>query len=424
LPGRILHVLAQRPALTGSGVTLEAHVRHAAAVGWSQRVLVGVPVDEPRPPVDGFADAAVATVTFGPEGDLPFPVPGMSDVMPYASSRWSTLSDRQLEDYRDVWRTRLRREVEGFHPGVIQSHHVWVVSALVKEVAPELPVAVMVHATGLRQLQLCPHLAEAVIEGCRRCDRFLVLHAGHARELRDRLDVPADRIRTVGAGFREDLFHARGRPVPTPPHVVYIGKLSHAKGLPWLLDAWRRVAARRPDARLHVCGSGTGDEAEALAGRIASLAPSVIAHGQQPQAVVAEILRSCRACVLPSFYEGLPLVLAEAAACGCRLVATALPGIVEELAPHLGWAMQLVPPPDLQTVDRPVPSHLPAFVDRLERAIDAALDGLSPLVDPERLRASLAPFTWSAVCARVEEVWRRIRKGDPPDHPGRRGGCS
>ena len=38
--------------------------------------------------------------------------------------------------------------------------------------------------------------------------------------------------------------------------------------------------------------------------------------------------------VLPSFYEGVPLVLAEAAACGCRLVATALPGVREALAPR------------------------------------------------------------------------------------------
>ena len=53
-------------------------------------------------------------------------------------------------------------------------------------------------------------------------------------------------------------------------------------------------------------------------------------------------MRRSTVCVLPSFYEGLPLVLVEALACGCRLVATDLPGVVDELAPRIGAALELV----------------------------------------------------------------------------------
>ncbi len=38
---RVLHILSQRPSLTGSGVTLDAVVRHADAAGWEQQVVVG-----------------------------------------------------------------------------------------------------------------------------------------------------------------------------------------------------------------------------------------------------------------------------------------------------------------------------------------------------------------------------------------------
>ena len=81
-------------------------------------------------------------------------------------------------------------------------------------------------------------------------------------------------------------------------------------------------------------------------------------------------MRRSSICVLPSFYEGLPLVLVEAMACGCRLVATDLPGIVEELAPRLGDALELVTLPTMAGVDTPVEAELPAFVDRLETGME------------------------------------------------------
>jgi glycosyltransferase involved in cell wall biosynthesis len=105
-------------------------------------------------------------------------------------------------------------------------------------------------------------------------------------------------------------------------------------------------------------------------------------------------------------FEGLPLVVVEALACGCRLVATALPGIVAELEPHLEGAITLVEPPALATVDEPEPSAAPAFVRRLEEALDEALDGPRPPPPPAR-------FTWPAVFERVEAVWLEALKSGP-----------
>ena len=99
MSGKVLHILSQRPGRTGSGITLDALVRQAGAADWTQRALVGVPAGEVRPEVGGLDPELVARVTFGrDDADLPFPVPGMSDVMPYPSSVWSTLSDRQLAE--------------------------------------------------------------------------------------------------------------------------------------------------------------------------------------------------------------------------------------------------------------------------------------------------------------------------------------
>jgi len=159
---------------------------------------------------------------------------------------------------------------------------------------------------------------------------------------------------------------------------------------------------------LHVAGSGSGLEASALRKRMVSLSPRVILHGQLAQPDLADLMRQCEVCVLPSFYEGVPLVLVEALACGCRLVATQLPGIEEQLAPNLGAFIHLIPLPRLLKVDQPHPEDLPVFVDNLVTALITALDQPPPTARINQLRASLAPFTWHSVWQRIEAVWTEL----------------
>jgi len=401
---RVLHVLSQRPSLTGSGVTLDAHVRHAAAAGWVQHAVVGVPVSDPAPPVGDLPSDAISPLVFE-TGPLEFPLPGMSDVMPYPSTRFTDMVEAQRAAYREAWRSHLSDVLDRFRPDLIQSHHLWIVSSLLKEVAPATPVVTQCHATGLRQMRLCPHLADEVRHGCARHERVLALHAGDAREIVRQLGIEESRVRVVGAGYRDELFHARGRARACPPRLAYVGKYSAAKGLPWLLEAVEASARARPDLELHVVGSGAGAEADALRERMQAMAPTVVLHGVLSQPRLAGLLRTCRAFVLPSFYEGVPLVVVEAMACGCRPVVTEVAGVQQELAPHLGTALVRVPLPRLEGVDRPRPEDLPVFVDDLRRAIDTALD--QPF-DGAATVSALRRYTWRAVFERVEAVWLRL----------------
>ena len=404
---RVLHLLCQRPSLTGSGITLDAIVRQATAAGWEQRVVVGVPVGESRPEVGGLAPDRIHPLVFG-DGVLPFHVPGMSDVMPYPSKVFSSMTDEEISAYLGAWRSHLAEVIGDFDPHIIHSHHVWLMSSLLKEVAPDTPVVTHCHATGLRQMELVPDLADEARTGCARNDAFVVLHQGHAGVLARTLSVPEDRIEVVGAGYREDLFHRRGRDPHEAPALLYIGKFSQAKGLPWLLDAFDHLTATHPDLVLHIAGGGSGAEAEVLRNRMTTMAPRVVLHGQLPQDELAKLMRRSSVCVLPSFYEGLPLVLVEALACGCRLVATGLPGVVDELAPKIGAALEIVDLPTMNGVDTPVEAELPAFVDRLTTALSRALDK-PPVGDPaETVPDALETFTWGAVFDRIERVWRRV----------------
>ncbi|MBW2263703.1 MAG: glycosyltransferase family 4 protein [Deltaproteobacteria bacterium] len=400
---KVLHILSQRPSLTGSGVTLEAAVRHAGRAGWDQEVVCGVPVDDPEPEVGGLEPDRIHPLVFETEG-LDFPVPGMSDVMPYPSTVFSQMTPAQVEAYVQAWRRHISTVVSRFEPDLVHTHHVWLMSSILKDVAPATSAVTQCHATGLRQMKLCQHLAEDVRKGCRRNERFLVQNPERRIELAATLDIPVERVHVVGAGFREDLFHCRGRDAEPGPRLVYVGKYARAKGLPWLLDAVERLAESHRGLELHVAGSGAGTEAEGIEERMRGM-EAVTLHGQLGQGELADLMRTCSVMVLPSFYEGVPLVLVEAAACGCRTVSTRLQGVVENLVGPLGDALALVDMPRLTGVDTPEPGDLPTFVENLAEAVDRALSLPAPGDLP------LEPLTWKAVFGRIEAVWTTLLHG-------------
>ena len=118
-----------------------------------------------------------------------------------------------------------------------------------------------------------------------------------------------------------------------------------------LRDDVEHMASEGKDVLLRVAGSGAGEEAELLRCRMADSGAWVEHCGALTQRALADLMRQSAVLVLPSFYEGLPLVLVEALACGCRLICTSLPSVERELKPRLGRVLKLVAPPRLFQLD-------------------------------------------------------------------------
>ena len=413
-PLRILHVLSQRPDSTGSGIYLQAMMREAARRGHENYLVAGIQCDRPAE-LENIDPDCCCYLTFGDTGKLTFPIVGMSDVMPYESSRFCALSDTEVEAYEAAFARRITTAVETFQPDIIHSHHLWLVSALTRRLFPEIPMVTNCHGSDLRQLQNCPHLAERVLSGCRDLDAVLALSRAQKFEIIALYDIPPKTIQVVGAGYNQRLFFPAAKTDGGPVQIVYAGKLSRAKGVPEMLRALARIEDM--PWHLHLVGGGSGaDQAECLA-LAERLGERVSVYGPVSQEKLAEIMRQSHLFVLPSFFEGLPLVLLEALAAGCRVVTTALPGVREllgdERPPDF---VELVPLPRLVHVDEPAEEDRAEFVQSLRAALGRQIKaaGRQQEIDLAPMAERLAAFSWPGVFEKIEQVYYRLY----PDRAG------
>ncbi len=408
---KILHILSQRPDSTGSGVYLQAMLREAAARGHDNYLVAGVQSDRPAH-LDCIDDASCCFLHFGEgEGEIRYPIVGMSDVMPYDSSRFRDLAPPQLDAYERAFSRRVADAVAAFGPDIIHSHHLWIVSSLVRRRHPRVPMVTSCHGTDLRQFQNCPHLRERVLEGCRRVDAAMALSAAQKEDIVRLYGLAPEKVAVVGAGYDDRLFRPGPTLAPDPVVVLYAGKLAKAKGLPWLLRALGRI--ERPAWRLHLVGGGSGEDRAHCLALAQGLGERVTVHGAVPQARLAEIMRASHLLVLPSFFEGLPLVLLEGLASGCRVIANDLPGVLAIFGGVQAGFVRLVPTPRLHDLEKPFAEDEAAFETDWELALRDQIEAArrQPRIDPAPIRERMAAFSWQGVFQRVEAVYSQALAG-------------
>ncbi|TDC88629.1 glycosyltransferase [Actinomadura sp. 7K507] len=180
------------------------------------------------------------------------------------------------------------------------------------------------------------------------------------------------------------------------PVVACVGRLSHEKGMDLMLEAWERVAARRPGWRLHVYGGGP--DGEELRGRVRAAGLSGSVEFRGVVADVEEALVEASVFALPSRAEGFPMSVLEAMAYGLPTVAfDCAPGVRALLGEERGGV--LVEPGDTA-----------AFARELERLMD----------DPDlrralgaEARAAVLRFHPDAVLARWDRLFDLLHR-EPP----------
>jgi glycosyltransferase involved in cell wall biosynthesis len=152
------------------------------------------------------------------------------------------------------------------------------------------------------------------------------------------------KIHVVPCGIDKSYVQATSLHEDSGSRLVCIGRLSEQKGHLLLLDAVAQLRRRGTDLKLVLIGDGpmrphVADRIQQL-----QLGPVVELLGTVDQQRIRQELVRARGLVLPSFAEGLPVVLMESMALARPVVATFIAGIPELVTPETGY---LVPAGDV-----------------------------------------------------------------------------
>jgi glycosyltransferase involved in cell wall biosynthesis len=174
-----------------------------------------------------------------------------------------------------------------------------------------------------------------------------------------------------------------------PGYLLFVGRLRIRKGVEVLLEALSDLRSRHPAAILRIAGDG--EHRRRLERRAAELGLGevVVFLGTCDARRVRGLLAGAAALVVPSIYEGMPLVVLEAMAAGVPVVASAVSGIPEVVVDgETGW---LVPPED----PRSLAGALEAVLRRPEEARRRGEAGRRRV--DERFRPSVAAARWRQI---------------------------
>ncbi len=213
---------------------------------------------------------------------------------------------------------------------------------------------------------------------------YVTVPSAFARDSLIAEGVPEAKVIEIPFGVDTTRYVPAPDPTPHPFRVIFAGQVSIRKGVPDLLESWRRLAWS--DAELWIVGALSHDFAP-LRQRWANLpGAAFIPHTSN----LAARLQTCDLFAYPSIEEGSALVTYEAMACGLPVVTT----------PNAGSVVR---------------DGEDGFIVPI-RDVDALCDRLQCLRDDAALRARMSrsarehveQFTWSRYQAQLVAQYRRI----------------
>lgn len=397
---KILHLISQRPDSTGSGIYLNEVLKQSQKAGHDNYLIAALPFGE-TPPKLPIKAHKCSFIRFEND-ELNFPITGMSNVMPYNSTRFDQLTEDQLSAYKNSFNHKLEKVLKEKTFDIIHSHHLWLFSSIAK-LSTDISVITSCHGSDLRQFKSFSGLRTDVLAGCQKLDHILALSDDQKNDIASTYKISKDKISVVGAGVNSDIFKTEPSVQNQSFQIIYAGKLSKSKGVPYLLQAIIDLVKEQPELDINIKLAGDspsteGKECLQLVEELGTIAESL---GRINQTQLAEQLNKADLFILPSLFEGLPLVVLEALACNCPVLATELPGVKEIASKVSSPHLHTIPMPKLHNIDEVIDAD--NFTENIKNKIHEIIT-----LNHNKNKISIdgiSYFTWQNVFKRIEKVY-------------------
>lgn len=164
--------------------------------------------------------------------------------------------------------------------------------------------------------QLVTNRAECIV-----CPSTLLAEAMQALHLKNRYEIIPNVVDTA--------IYKQIKPVQKEGYFLHVSNLASVKRFDLVLSRFQRFRLKYPEAVLKVAGAF---DVVAAQQKFAGQLEGVVLLGVQNAEALALLYRSARGMLLCSEFETFSIVVPEALACGCRVVAPALPALQQHLA--------------------------------------------------------------------------------------------
>ncbi len=405
---KILHIIAQLPAKTGSGVyftnlirEFKKHGENYGIFGFDQEIdytFTELPHDHIYPVI--FC-----------KNNLDFNIVGMSDTMPYKSTRYRDMTEDMIKRWQGAFKFQILKAYEEIKPDIIICHHLWMLTSLVLDLLEGKveKIVGICHGTDIRQSLQNPGLKENYVRDLNRLNMVFALSDRQIEDISKEYNIPLKKIHYTGGGYNQEFFY-RDNIYKYDIHnnfinLVYAGKISRSKGVYELIDAFKSLNYGT-DIILNIIGTPQGEDIEKINKKL-SHSKNIKLFNAKNQESLANLFRYSDIFILPSYYEGLGLVAIEAMASGCFIVSSDLKPLKEVLGDNVNKsnAIKYCPLPNLVNVDTPVEDEVPHFVNNLAQAIDIQVQRVKAKEKiPEEVYESIRVHSWENIAEKMYKI--------------------
>lgn len=403
---KILHITTQKPNSTGSGIYMCGMIRGFDKLGHNQAVIAGIDIEDDAQNMkkEGFQCAEFYPVYYNTE-ELDFNVVGMSDSMPYKSTRYRDMNSEMVEKLKYSFGKTIKKAVKEFSPDIVICHHLYLLTSYIREIIKDKKVVAVCHGTCLRQYKTIELEKDYIKKQIPKLDLIFALHEEQKKDIIETFGIEERKVEVLGSGYNDNIFvnkkykHAKDR-----FEIIFAGKICKSKGLVPFIKSLGRLDYKEDFVNVTMAGTGSDEESF---NEIKNLGEkcryNIEFAGKLNQPELAEKMNKADLFVLPSFYEGLPVVLLEAMACGNSVVTTDIPGVREWIGEKINSSGKIVyiSLPEMAGVGIPKEECPEKFTEDLSKAVDMFIKDKINGADLKK-SVDMSDKTWDGLSKRAD----------------------